>query len=154
MTVSTSYNYSLSATHLSFSCPNSVCILPTAPDHVTSLRADPDIVSIAVSWEPPAVARDGLVTGYEVCSRPADVQFLNCDPLLNGYSTQTRVRDLQPDSLYVVTVKAVIDGNKGPVEETMARTSAIGETNSMFTLLWKHIVAGSIYSKYIVHQTI
>ena len=94
---------------------------------MTALRVSPDITSIVVSWEPPVEGEGrGLVTQYQVCYQPIGAFFSNCD-FERDLVQRFRLTNLQPETSYVVRVRAHIERREGPVEQEMVTTKPIGK---------------------------
>lgn len=98
---------------------------------MTSLTATPDITSITVSWQPPAVGEGGrLVSEYQLCYKPVQSTYTpNCVTLSGKDKTEFRVQKLQISLSYSITVRASIGDLDGQdLAEIEKETSAISKS--------------------------
>jgi len=102
------------------------CISSVVPGNVSALSAEPDILSVVISWEPPTVGL-GYISTYKLCSKPVLARFQNCLIFEEASVQSFRIEHLLPQTVYIVTLSASIADSEGPVEQVVVRTNSVGE---------------------------
>ena len=94
------------------------------PGPVRSLTVEPDIVSVMVSWEPPELGRD-YITVYNISWLSGD-DVIGYDEV-DGGTTSYRITGLEPETTYMVIVRAFTSAGAGMTSSETAITNEIGE---------------------------
>ena len=102
-------------------------LLLLVPGGVTSLDVIPDIVSVLVTWDPPANGR-GSITQYELGYGLSTSENFIGTVSLSGSTTSHRVARLAPDTSYVFVVTPFTSAGMGLQQRMVQTTRPIGES--------------------------
>ena len=102
-------------------------LLLLVPGGVTSLEVIPDIVSVVVTWDPPADGR-GSITQYELGYGLSNSEHFIGTVSLSGNTTTYRVARLAPETSYVFVVTPFTSAGVGLQQRMVQTTRPIGES--------------------------